>query len=616
MKPNLKHHSIPANALHFIAMTYKTYKIVFAFVLAQTIAGSIIPLMGLYLPRLAIQLVMENRGLAHAMLTLGTFAGVYVLLQCVTGVAEHGRYPFLNLMRNVYRGQMFFKALDCDYDIMETSEGQTRYHKAISALDRGDGSVTYVFINNVQRLISGAVSFVFLLGILTMLSPLIVAMLIVLSVLGFIIDGFPRRYEEKCRDDSAGISRKIQYVERVMSDVSAAKDMRIYNLSALVSSIKGGLFQTLHALNNKIQNRYFAAGTLNGLLTVTRDGVAYAFCIWHVIHGSIAVPDFVLFMGAIAAFSGWLKGIAYSINELKRANVDANDLRGFYDFSNRMDPENPTPIEALGREIDIEFRNVSFRYTDINVLENLSFTIRAKEKVALVGVNGAGKTTIVKLLCGFYKATAGEILLNGHNINDFKRADLYNLFSAVFQDICILPFSVAENITFQVPEDQNEQRILDCLKAAGLDDVITDIKAPMTKILDEDGIMLSGGQQQKLTIARALYKNAPFLILDEPTAALDPIAESEVYEKFHEVTRDKTAIYISHRLASTRFCDKILMLEGGRIVEDGSHDRLISQNGQYAKMFEIQSHYYKESVPAFVGDVPPRVPGDDVTIRV
>lgn len=206
------------------------------------------------------------------------------------------------------------------------------------------------------------------------------------------------------------------------------------------------------------------------------------------------------------------------------------------------------------------------------------------------------------MLCGFYQASDGEILINGYNINAFKRTDLYSLFSAVFQDICILPITVGENISFKKTDKETEEKILQCLEVAGLKDEIEKyskkLNTSMLKVINDDGIILSGGQQQKLLLARALYKNAPILILDEPTAALDPIAESEVYEKFNELTENKTAIYISHRLASTRFCDRILMLKDGKITESGEHDQLISKNGDYAYMFEVQSHYYKEEVEA------------------
>ena len=595
-------HSIPANVLHFLGVAYKNYKLVFVFFLVQVIIGSILPLLGLYLPRLAVDLALENRGVTHVVITLGTFAGVYVILQCLNGLAQTGIYPFQNIMRNLYHREMFFTAMNCDYDIMETTDGKTWYNKAWECINRGDSSVTYSMINGVQRLISGGIAFIFIAGILSMLNPLIVVLLVVLSVLGFVIDGFPRRYDEKHRDANADVNKKIGYVDYTMSDISAAKDMRLYNLPALVSGIKEKLFAQMYNLSTKVKNRYFAAESLTGLLSVIRDAAAYAFCIWNVIQGNITVPDFVLFMSAIAVFSNWLRNIAGEINGLKWANVEANDLRAFFEYTNRMDPVNPADISELGSEISIEFRNVSFQYSKTTplVLDGINFSINYAEKVALVGVNGAGKTTIVKLLCGFYKATTGEILLNGRNIDEFKRAGLYTLFSAVFQDICILPFTVAENVTFQPQALHDPERIWECLTAAGVNEVIAahpqGINAPMTKIMDEDGLILSGGEQQKLTIARALYKNAPILILDEPTAALDPIAESEVYDKFHEVTANKTAIYISHRLASTRFCDKILMLKDGRIVEQGSHHQLMEQGGEYANMFEIQSHYYQEEV--------------------
>lgn len=333
---------------------------------------------------------------------------------------------------------------------------------------------------------------------------------------------------------------------------------------------------------------------------ICRDGVAYAYCIWQVKNGKISIPDFILYIGAIASFSAWLNRIVANVLTLKRENVRLNDLRAFYEYTNKLDPDIPLPITSITRPIDIEFRNVSFRYTDDtpNILDGLSFHISAHEKVALVGLNGAGKTTVVKLLCGFYKVNDGEILINGHNIDLFKREDLFTLFSVVFQDICILPLTVGENISFQRSDESDETKIWHCLQIAGIKDEIMKhdkkLDAPMLKAIDEHGIMLSGGQQQKLLLARALYKDAPVLIIDEPTAALDPIAESAVYERFHEVTDKKTAIYISHRLASTRFCDKILMLKEGRIIESGNHDDLISHNGEYAYMFDIQSHYYKQ----------------------
>ena len=597
-------HSIPANIWHFLKMAYAHYKIVFVLFAFHTIAGAILPLMSLYLPRLAVGLAIDNQGMAHVMLSLGGFAALFVLLSTLSQLASIARFPFQNAMRNVYHRLMFLKAMDCDYHIMEDSDGQNWYSRAVGCFMRGDWSVNHRMINGAQSLISGGISFLFITGLLMTLHPLVVVGLVGLSALGFAINAIPRRFEEKTREESGDIDRKLSYVEHTMGNIAAAKDMRLYNLPQIVGALKNGLYAQLHKLRTRGQNRHYLAGSLNSLLTLVRDGAAYAYCIWQVLEGNITIPEFTLFMAAIAAFSHWLGGLLDSINQLKAANVEANDVRAFFDYTNQMDPPTPLDINILGKHIAIQFKDVHFRYQPEgpDVLRGLSFTMNAKEKVALVGINGAGKTTIIKLLCGFYKATQGEILLNGHNINQFKRADLYGLFSAVFQDICILPFTVAENVTFQPEGEQDIPRLMFCLEAAGIKDAIMahpeGVQALMTKLVDENGLMLSGGQQQKLTIARALYKNSPLLILDEPTAALDPIAESEVYESFHHLTEDKTALYISHRLASTRFCDNILMLKDGQIAEQGNHQQLMDLQGEYAHMFDVQSHYYKKEVSA------------------
>lgn len=600
MKNNKNGHGIVSNIIHLLGMAFKHYKIVFVFVLLEMICNGLLPLFGLYLPKLAVEIVLENQGLNHALLAVGSFAAAYVLLQCINSIAAQGKYPLQNNLRIVYTTLLFKKALDCDYTIMESSKGRTWYEKAMAAVDKGDNSATTMMFNSITQLVSGVISFIFISGIISNLSLYILILLVLLSVLNYFLDGFALRFENKQRDVTGDLRKKTSYMERAMADVSAAKDIRIYNLASLFTSIKESLLCRMFAVQTKIKDRYFLSGSIKLLITVCRDIVAYAYCIRQVINASISIPDFILYMSAIASFSAWLNGIITNIITLKRENVGLNDLLTFLNYTNHLDPDNPLPIPSLAQPLDIEFKNVSFRYTKDTpkILDGLSFHIAANEKVALIGVNGAGKTTIVKLLCGFYKVNDGEILINGCNIDSFTRSDLYTLFAAVFQDICILPVTAGENISFSKAADSDEERLLRCLDIAGIKDEIMrhdkKLATPMLKAIDKEGIVLSGGQQQKLLLARALYKNAPILILDEPTAALDPIAESEVYEKFHEVTQNKTAIYISHRLASTRFCDKILMIQGGKVIESGSHDELVAKKGEYAHMFDIQSHYYKK----------------------
>lgn len=347
----------------------------------------------------------------------------------------------------------------------------------------------------------------------------------------------------------------------------------------------------------KIQNRYLAAGVVNAFVLLLRDGMAYGYLISAVISQRITVSEFTLYFGAITAFSGFVSSIITSLNQLNGANLQMNSMREFLDQTDRPEPENPINLAEI-QDYSIEFRDVCFSYKQDSplVLNHLNLKIESGEKVALVGVNGAGKTTIVKLLCGFYQPNTGEILIGGKDIRNFRKKDLFSFFSTVFQDIYIPPFTVLENVSLQEAKNTDRSRVQTCLVKVGLWEKICQCEkgmdTPMTKELT-DGLVLSGGEQQKLLMARALYKNAPILILDEPTAALDPIAESQTYEQFRHLAEEKTTLYISHRLASTRFCHKIAFLKEGRITEEGTHEQLLQKDGDYSKMFELQSHYYQ-----------------------
>ena len=295
-----------------------------------------------------------------------------------------------------------------------------------------------------------------------------------------------------------------------------------------------------------------------------------------------------------------MTGILDQFSILHKQSLDLSIVRQFLEWPEPFCFEDGEPLaKDMNREYEIKLENVSYRYPEAqkDTISKMNLTIHPGEKLAIVGLNGAGKTTLVKLVCGFLDPTEGRVLLNGEDIRKYNRRDYYEVFEAVFQDFSVLEASVAENVAQRV-EGIDIPKVWDCLEQAGLTEKIRSLPKQLeTKVgrrVFEDGIELSGGQTQRLMLARALYKDSPLIILDEPTAALDPIAENDIYMKYSEMTHGRTSLFISHRLASTRFCDRILFLEHGAIVEEGIHEQLLAANGGYAHLFEVQSQYYKE----------------------
>lgn len=592
----MKYH-VFQNILFLLKGIRKEHPVLILLILVQVVLSVVSPVFGIFIPKLALDLVLEQADPGRIILVMGTFGLLMMFSMAFQGMAGEGKYMLYNDMRRFYQEKLFLQSLSCDYKNIESREGQTKYQKAMSTLWSGDWSGTSIMLVSSIDIVVNALCFVIYSGIVSALSPLMILVLIMLSFISLFATRRAQHYDHARQDEMAEYEKKLGYVNQTGSDVRFGKDIRLYHAGGWFMELRSTLIEECAKLTAKIQNRYFASGLVNAFVLLLQDGIAYTYLIYSVVSGRISISDFTLYFGALTAFSGFVGNMVNSLNQLNGANLQMNSMRAFLDQTDEPEPENPRELASL-KDYSIEFRDVCFSYqADTGaVIDHLNLKIHSGQKTALVGVNGAGKTTMIKLLCGFYKPDSGQILIGGQDIGNFRKEDLLKLFSAVFQDIYIPPFSVLENVSMQDGEASDRAKARECLDRAGLWEKIVScqegIDTPMTRELT-DGLVLSGGEQQKLLMARALYKDAPILILDEPTAALDPIAESQTYEQFQEIASDKTAIYISHRLASTRFCDKIAFLSGGRITEEGTHEELMRKDGAYREMFALQSKYYQ-----------------------
>lgn len=568
------------------------------FLALELVFSVVSPAFGIYLPKIAVDLAQSQAGLEQILVSLGGFGLLTALCMGISSSVARGQYMLYNDMRAYFQLRLLYQSLSCDYRVIESEAGQTKYQRAWNSVYFGDFSGTSVMLVACRDIAVNILCFLLYSGILASFSPLLILLLTGLSLLSLLATRRAQVYENSRRNDQAQVERKLRYVVNTGGSVPFGKDIRLYGMGSWFRSLRDRLIGQSSALIGKIQNRYFGAGAVNAAVLLVRDGLVYGLLIGAVTGGRIGVSDFVLYFGAVTSFSGFVTSVVNSFGQLNGANLQMNDLRAFFDQTDEPEPEHPAVLSDLHGS-SIEFRDVSFSYEGgKRVLDHFNLTIRPGEKIALVGVNGAGKTTLVKLLCGFYRPDSGEIRVGGVRLDRLRKQDRFRLFSAVFQDVFLPPFSVAETISLQPAGRTDRARVESCLKKVGLWERIASlpygIDTPMTRETEEHGVVLSGGQRQKLLMARALYRDAPVYILDEPTAALDPIAESETYEQFRTMADGKTVLYISHRLASTRFCDRIVLLENGRAAEEGTHDTLLRSGGRYAELYEMQSRYYRE----------------------
>lgn len=436
--------------------------------------------------------------------------------------------------------------------------------------------------------------------LLSTVQPLLILVILATTVISYFVGNYVNGYGYRHREEEAEYQRHMNYIAGRARDFDAAKDIRMFGLRPWLCDLYDKALKAYIAFHRRAEGVYLWAGIVDLVLAFLRNGAAYAYLIGLVIGKGLSVAEFLLFFSAVGGFTSWVSGILGSFSTLHRQSLDLCTVRECLEYAEPFRFEDGEPLEAQAdREYELRLEKVSFRYpgAERDTLTGIDLTLHPGEKLAVVGLNGAGKTTLIRLMCGFLDPTEGRVLLDGRDIRVYNRADYYTLFSAVFQDFSLLAGTIALNVA-QNEDNIDMTRVRECVEKAGLREKVESLKdgyqTYLFRSIYEDAIELSGGETQRLMLARALYKGAPFVILDEPTAALDPIAESEMYRKYHEMTRGKSSVYISHRLASTAFCDRIILLENNVIAEEGTHEELLKRGGRYAELYEVQSKYYRE----------------------
>lgn len=577
--------------------------------------GAVQPYILLWAGSRILDYILEKRSMEETMrLVLWTVLGTMVL-----GMVRWILEGILSVKRNLLQEKVTVaiseKSLQLDYEVLEKQETLELIHRAKEGMN-SNGNITHFCdqLGSVVAQVAGIVYSVVLFagacvpvkaansdaltGVLNAWwSPfLLIAVCILMFLWAMVIQKGDGVRSQKNFDRNVKYNRRFGYFFGFLTRYKEGKDIRLYQMQDMITE---GLRECNenNEKNSRIMMREVNRSNVGRwAIDFVLQAASYLYVGLKAMRGLISVGSVLQYVGAFGKF---YDGIAGLLGVYVRVDVQSKYLSLFEDFMELENKkyEGTLPVEKRDdNKYEVEFRDVSFKYPNSSdyVLSHVNAKLRIGEKTAMVGPNGAGKTTFIKLLCRLYDPTEGEILLNGINIKLYDYREYMSLFSVVFQDFQMFAFSVAENVATSMKYD--EKKIIDCIGAAGLSERLKELPEGIrTNLyrLQEGGVEVSGGEAQKLAIARALYKNAPFVVLDEPTSALDPVAEYDIYKRFDDLVQDKTAVYISHRMSSCRFCNNIFVFDEGKIVQKGSHDSLISEEGLYSRLWNAQAQYYR-----------------------
>ena len=498
------------------------------------------------------------------------------------------------------KAQEYYVAFcQADYEKIDSSQFLVQYEAGRDSFYDGFHSGFHHMISDFRMLLLGVVGFLVYCVIEAGIDFRIVFLQTGLSSISLLLSGLQKRWMTNHEETWKALDVKLAYLSRESVHIQNAKDIRLYSMKPWLLKKWDELTKSRLKWYRRERTASFLTRATGRFLSAVKYLTVYLLVLEQVKHG-LEIHRFVLSIGLALGINHWVEEIFHNIQYLQMNSVHVRNTRLALESCSSSVAASPSsqPPQKSGPEIRLEDVTFVFPEGTEPFLEHFNLTIHPGEKLAIVGNNGAGKTTLIKIICGLYRPTSGKLLINGLDTATLSPEEIYLWCTAVFQDFHLLAATLAENVSCMPEEKTDDRRVRSCLKQVGLAQKIESLPkglhTQMTKELEQDGVLLSGGELQKLMIARCLYTDRPILILDEPTSSLDAVAESQIYQNYYELTKEKTSIFIFHRLSSTKFCDRIIHLQNGKIIEEGTHTQLLAKNGAYTKMYETQASYYQE----------------------
>lgn len=557
--------------------------------------NGLIPVLQAFIMYFLVELINNKTDLRTMILIITSYSLIIFAFSLISKQIERRTYPtYMDTRLN-----LFVKAsesiMKMDYGLGENSLFMGEFTRGFEPFSCNNTGLEGIY-HDMYPLLSSILSFIVISIVLARLNPLICIFALISILIQLVVRNYTDRYRHEHTGELNMVRRKTSSYYSEASDFRFAKDIRIFSFKErFIEGFRPLVADVVRISRVFIKPEIFLYPIL-AISLVGIEAICFYFLTGKIKSYEISLKELTLMITSVAILSKVSLAIVTNLAQTRANLLYVGD--GFDMIRN--DLESTWGDKKITGPMTIEFRNVSFSYplSSTKVLENLSFTIKEREKVAIVGVNGAGKSTIVSLILGLYKPTEGEILINGMDAKYIDLNERYKAFATVLQNVEPLAVSLAENVS-GTDKNIDRKKVIDSLEKAGLsyklDQLPKGIDTQMTRNIYEDGTLFSGGENQKLAIARAIYReNSKAMIMDEPTAALDALAEEKIYRDLEKISQGKTLIFISHWLASTRFCDRIMLLDGGRIREKGSHEELLAKNGLYKEMYESQRKYYKE----------------------